>query len=415
VNELTAEALVAAVLARNPSLAQMTAAWQAASARYPQVTSLDDPMFAATIGPETFHADDPGVEFAYRLEVSQKYPWPGKRRLRGDNALAEARAAGEDVADTRLQLIESAKSAFSEYYLVGRALAVNAETLERLEQFRKDAEALYRTPPRDRKVSFQDVVQADVEIGRQQQRRLALERMRQVAVARLNTLMHLPPDSPLPPPPKELKAGEALPDVEALRAGALARRPDLRALAERVTAEQAALALASKDYYPDFEPFLMYDRFMGNVTDNRDLATMLGVKMNVPVRLERRRGAVAAAYARLAQRRAELARQADQVNFQVEEAYAQVRESERTVRLYEQKILSDAELNVKTARADYRPGLVTAIAVIEAERARLELYDRYYEAIADYVRRLAALERAAGGSLVPAPPAGGPVPAACPR
>ena len=36
--ELSADALVAEVLARNPSLAQMTAAWQAASARYPQVT-----------------------------------------------------------------------------------------------------------------------------------------------------------------------------------------------------------------------------------------------------------------------------------------------------------------------------------------------------------------------------------------
>src|SRR5262245_37323193 len=49
--ELTADALVEQVLARNPSLAQMVAAWQAAQARYPQVTSLDDPMFAATVGP----------------------------------------------------------------------------------------------------------------------------------------------------------------------------------------------------------------------------------------------------------------------------------------------------------------------------------------------------------------------------
>src|SRR5262245_29140085 len=41
--ELTVDAVVEQVLARNPSLAQMTAAWQAASARYQQVTSLDDP------------------------------------------------------------------------------------------------------------------------------------------------------------------------------------------------------------------------------------------------------------------------------------------------------------------------------------------------------------------------------------
>src|SRR6266446_314332 len=37
--ELSADLLVQQVLARNPSLALMEAAWQAASARYPQVTS----------------------------------------------------------------------------------------------------------------------------------------------------------------------------------------------------------------------------------------------------------------------------------------------------------------------------------------------------------------------------------------
>jgi outer membrane protein TolC len=399
--ELSAEALAEQVLARNPSLAQMVAAWKAASARYPQVTSLDDPMFGATVGPAT--VGSPKVEFAYRVELSQKYPWPGKLKLRGDNALATASAAGQDVEDMRLQLVESAKAAFAEYYLVGRALAVNDETVQRLTQFRKDAEALYRTAPRDRKVSFQDVIQADVEIGRQQQRRLTLERMRQVAVARLNTLMHLPPDSPLPPPPAQVRADAALPESAALRAFAVGRRPDLRAVADRIAAEEAALALAHKEYCPDLEPFVMYDRFMGNTTDNRDLATMLGVRLNLPVRLARRDAAVAEAFARAAERRAELARRADQVNFEVEEAYAQVRESERTVRLFEKKILPDGDLNVKTARADYRTGQVPAVGVLQAERTRLELYDGYYQALADYLRRLAALERAAGGALSPDP------------
>jgi hypothetical protein len=68
--ELSVEALIEQVLARNPTLAQTVAAWQAASARYPQVTSLEDPMFAATVGPGTIAPDDSGVDFAYRLEFS---------------------------------------------------------------------------------------------------------------------------------------------------------------------------------------------------------------------------------------------------------------------------------------------------------------------------------------------------------
>jgi outer membrane protein TolC len=331
--------------------------------------------------------------------VSQKFPWPGKRQLRGENALAEAGAAGNSVEDMHLQLIESAKDAFYDYYLAGRALAVNEETLERLGQFRSAAEALYRTPPKEKKVSFQDVYQAQVEIDRQQERQVTLERMRRVAVARINTLMHQAPDLPLPPPPKEVGDALSLPEPQGLRAEALARRPDLQALANHIAAEQASLELAYKEFYPDLEPFFMYDRFMGNTSANRELATMLGVKLNLPVWQARRRGAVAEAEARIAQRRAEFDSLSDRINFQVQDAYERLRESERVLKLYKEKTLPDIELNVKTAQTDYTAGLVPAVSVIEAERNRLMLYDHYYEAIADYHRRRATLERAIGGPV----------------
>src|SRR6266849_182895 len=310
--ELSVDALVQQVMARNPSLEQMNAVWQAASARYPQVTSLEDPMFAGTIGPGTIAPDDRGVEFAYRLEISQKLPFPGKLKLRGENALAEASAAERDVDDMRLQLAESARSAFYDYFLADRALTVNKDSLELLHRLRENAQSRYAT----NLAPEQDMLQADVEIGKEEDRRLELEQMRQIAVARINTLMHLSPDNPLPPPPKELHVTDKLPDAPMLRERALARRPDLQAMADRIAAEEASLDLARKEYYPDFEPFFMYDRFMGNVTDNRDLATMVGVRMNLPVYRGRREGAVAEAEARLVQRKAELARLMDQVNLQ---------------------------------------------------------------------------------------------------
>jgi cobalt-zinc-cadmium efflux system outer membrane protein len=406
--ELTAEALVEQVLARNPSLAQIVAAWQAAQARYPQVTSLDDPMFAGTLGPATYGSNT--VNPAYRLEIGQKYPYPGKLGLRGQNALAEARAASNEVGDMRLQLIESAKSAFTEYYLVARALEVNDESLRLLREFKKNAETRYTTA----RGAQQDILQADVEIGRETQRRVTLERMQQVAVARINTLIHLPPDAPLPPAPREAAIGQTLPDAQQLRAVALARRPDLQALMNRIAADEASLGLARKEYYPDFEPFFMYDRFMGNTSDSRPLAYMLGLKMNLPVRLARREGSVAEAVARLAQRRAELARQTDQVNFQVQEAHAQVSESERNVRLYRDKILPAARLQVKAAEQEYMTGKVPFVTLIEAQRNVIGLQDRLYESVADYLRRLAALERAIGGPLAPPPVLGPGVPVPLP-
>lgn len=389
--ELPLDAYVAQVLARNPTLAQMTAAWQAASARYPQVTSLEDPMFGAIIGPASIGSKD--VNFAYRLEASQKLPFCGKLPLKGQTALAEAAAAGNEVSDTRLQLVESAKTAFYDYYLVHRALTVNQENLQLLRELRSTAEERYKANQSPQ----QDILQADVEIGRQRERTLALERMRKVTLARLNTLMHLPPDSPLPLPPKSLDLAGTLPAVAVLRSQALAQRPDLQAMANRIEAERAALGLAYREYYPDFEVMAAYDAFWQ--PEEKDLRTMVGVRLNLPVQLPRREGAVAEAHARLMQRIAELSSRTDQVNLQVQEAYEQVQESEQAVRLYNETILPSAVENVKAARQAYVTSRIPFLSLIEAQRQLVELRDRYYEATAEYHRRRATLERVTGATL----------------
>src|SRR5207249_2906813 len=127
--------------------------------------------------------------------------------------------------------------------------------------------------------------------------------------------------------------------------------------------EEASLALACKEYCPDFEPFVMYDRFMGNNEESEDLAAMVGVRVNLPVRYARRQGAVAEAQARVAQRRAELDRQIDQVNFQVQEAHAQAAESAKLVRLYQDTILRDAQANVKAAQSAYVTGKIPMLSL----------------------------------------------------
>src|SRR5262249_8865345 len=156
--------------------------------------------------------------------------------------------------------------------------------------------------------------------------------------------------------PKEIKFAGTLPAAAEPRASALSRRPDLQALINRLRADEAALALARKEFYPDFEPFAMYDRFMGNNAQSQDLATMIGVKVNLPVRTTRRQGALAEAQARIGQRRADLDRRADAIQFEVQQAYEQVRRKEKTVKLYEESILPAAEKNREAARAAFVGG-----------------------------------------------------------
>ncbi len=348
-------------------------------------------MLTGKLGPGSFGSNT--INFAYMVEVSQKLPFHGKLDLRGQSAAAEAGAAGQDIQDVRLQLIESAQIAFFDYFLVSRGLEVNDDSLKLLQRAHQDASTRYETGAG--KVDQQEVLQVEVEIGRERERRLTLEETRQIAIARINTLMHLPPDGPLPPPPREVKLLETLPDVQQLRVAALERRPDLLAIAERIKGEEAALGLAQKDFYPDVEVMAGYDAFW----QEKELRASVGMRMNLPVYKARRNAALAEAQAKIAQRRAELDRQTDQVNFQVQEAYEKVRKSEKAVALYQETILPAAEQNAKAARSAYMTGKIPASSRIDAERNLVGLRDRYYEAVADYFRRRATLERVIGGPL----------------
>ena len=394
-NELSEGTLVDQVLQRNPTIAQMAAAAQAAAARYPQVTSLNDPMAGAIIGPASIRSSE--VDFAYRLEISQAIPFPGKRNLRGEAARNEAVAAGADLNDTRLQLIEAARTAFADYYLAARAVEVNEEGLRLLREFRDNANARYKNAQGEQ----QDVLQADVAIARQQERASTLERMRRVAQARINTLLNRAPDQQLPPPPKEIASSTDVPDATELRHLAIQQRPDIAALRSRLVADEAALALAMKEYYPDFEAMAAYDAFWQS--PERDLRPMVGVRLNLPIQTARREAAVVEAQAKLAQRRAELDRTIAQIGFQVQEAYEQLRESERSLKLYQETAIPKANENVRLARTAYTNNKVPFFNLIEAQRNLIELREREFELRAEARRRRAALDRAIGTGLAPAP------------
>ena len=78
---LTPDLLVEQVLTRNPNLAALDAAADAAVHRIDPAGALDDPVLFYGFAPETANGDPPGRGLNQRLEISQAFPWPGKRRL----------------------------------------------------------------------------------------------------------------------------------------------------------------------------------------------------------------------------------------------------------------------------------------------------------------------------------------------
>lgn len=379
--------LVRTVLARNPTIERARQAWRAAVEKYPQAVSYDDPWATYTIAPAT--AVSSSVDLAQTLQVSQAIPYPGKLQLRGEIALAEAEARREDYRALRQHLGLMAMILYYDYYFFERALDINQEFIDLLVEDR-DTIAIRMEAGT---AWTEDATQVDVDIVDLRQQRLSLEASRDVVVAQINSMLHRRGDLPLPPPPPDLTAPPPLGVAgSALRAEALRRRPELSASAKRTLSAESSVALAEREYYPDFRVSGTYNSFMSAAESQ----FVLGVGLNLPVQRERRRAAVDEAKARLRRNEADTTRLQDEIGFDVEKAHRHAVEADAIVAMYRDQLLPAARDLVVANRDGLDTGRTNFVEVIRAERSLKTVELRYFAAIADAYRRRAEIDRAVG-------------------
>jgi outer membrane protein TolC len=384
--------LVTEVLRRNPSLESARQAWAAALERFPQATSLDDPAGRYALGPRSFGSS--AVKDAHKVELAQRLPFPGKLRLRGEVVLAEAEVAEHGFEGARLRLAELASTLFDDLYLASRALEINSAHLALLEELLRIAAARYAAG----EGSQQDPLQAELERGRLLHDGRSLETEQRIAAARINALLHRAPDAALPPAPRRLvEAGPEPLDRAALVERALRERPDLRAAEARVRARSSGVALARRDFFPDLTLMGGYDGFW----QEKELRPAVGVEIELPIQIGRRRAALAEARAELAGARSERAGLEDEVRLEVETAAERLAEAHHLLGIVESRILPAARDRVEAARAGFSAGRNDFDALIEAERSLRDAELDRERALADLSSRHAELARATGALAGP--------------
>jgi outer membrane protein TolC len=379
-------ALIDAVLARNPSIESARWAWRAALARHPQQTSLEDPMLEYEVAPLSLTSSS--TEDAHRAFLAQAFPFPGKRALRGEIALAEAEAAARDHEAVRLRLATLASLLFDEQYLIARKLEVNDVHRALLAELREIAVARYEAG----EAAQQDPLEAEFEQAELLHRDVALRADQRIVVEQLNALLHRAPGLPLPPPPPAL---EPLPSPEAresLLARALAERPELHAAEARVRARESAVALARREYLPDFRLKGGYDGF----EDEDEMRPMVGLELNLPLQRARRAAALDEAQASLAKARSDRSAVGDQVSLGVERALERLNEAHHALEIFRDHMLPAARDRVASARAAFETGQRDFSTVIDAERRLRDAELGFEEAVVEVSRGHAELARATG-------------------
>ncbi len=111
----------------NPELRARYAAWQAALERIPQANALEDPVltYGQFLQSENLRA---------KVMLSQRFPWFGTLRARGDRAAAEAEAALSAMYGARDKVFERVKQAYFDYGWLAERIRVTESQAALLEQ-----------------------------------------------------------------------------------------------------------------------------------------------------------------------------------------------------------------------------------------------------------------------------------------
>ncbi len=388
---------VAEALRGNPNLAAIKARADALAAIPDQRGTLPDPKMSVKMVNLPLESLSFTQEGMTQLQIgfSQGLPFPGKLQLRKEVAQAVADAAGFDVDALRLRLARDVKVVWWNLFYLDRALEIVDSNQTLLRQFVEVAESKYSVG----KGLQQDVLLAQVELSRLLDRQIHLEGQRRNEAIRLNTLLDYPTTAPVALPGEISEEFQPLRDEAQLVTRAMTISPLLAIRERQVEAAKLRVALAKKDYYPDFNLGAAYGLRNGNNPNGsaRDDFASIMLSMSLPIYTgtKQDRAVDQRNSERLRQRYA-LEDERNQVTAAIGLALSDYRRGEEKVMLFKTGIIPQASQTVASMLAGYQVNKVDFLNVV---RSQITLYNYqilYWKAFGEANQALARLAAAVG-------------------
>lgn len=380
----------------NPGLEAAFDRWKAALERVPQVKSLPDPRFnyAYFIRKVETRAGPQRQKFG----LAQTFPWFGKLSLKGSAAMEAAKIEKEKYEAAKLKLFYRLKNAYYEYYYLARSISVTRENLKLLEDLENIARTKYSTGIG----SFSDIIKAQVELGKLEDRLSTLNDLREPVVAKLNAALNRPDKAFLPWPTSIPIKRLHFSDQELL---SLLKEinPELKAKDSLASKEKVGIDLAEKNYFPDLTVGVEWidteEALKSGTEDSGKDPVIAMFSVNLPIWHGKYRAAKREARARYVAVQKERMDRENNLIADLKMALYRFRDAERKIHLYRDVLIPKAEQSFKSNLQSFETGAGTFLDLIDTQRTLLEFQLSYERAVANRQQRLAELEAIVGTSL----------------
>ena len=389
-------AAVQEAVEKNPEIQFLRQRLEAVSARAKQAPYLEDPEINFQLGgvplanPTNFNGSDTNS-----IGIRQKLPFFGKLGLKEKIAQQDVRVMEQELRAKEREIISMVKMAYADLFMAQKAGEILREQLEIMGTIIRATEARYQVG----RVTQQDVFKALLEQSEIMNQLIGVEAEGSAAQAKLNSAMYRSPRSPV-----QLPADLATPSVDLNFPGldtlALANRPQLKSAEAEIVRGERIYELADRNRkFPDFMVGWDYMRMPMEMKKDR-----YGAMVNITIPLSpwtigRRNHEVDESLDEIRAAKANRDAMRNLTVREVAESQAKAQAARRSMTLFNEGLLTQAELSFRSAMAAYQTGRVEFVTLLEAQRALREARMGYYKATVALVQNLSDLERIVGKEL----------------
>jgi outer membrane protein, heavy metal efflux system len=393
------QALLDDALKANAEVKQMRALHQASKETIKSAGALDDPEVAFAmkdIPTDTWntYSDSQSQKM---LELSQKFPFFGKRRLRSEVAAEQTNSDDYIYRDKVNEVRTKVVTAYWGLSLAYSNFDLTKRSKQTWEQVVKVAETRYTVGQGQQA----DVLQAQVELGNYLDRLFQWTQKQESSQADLNALRSKAPQTaiarpqPLKSRPFTLKLDELLAMAEA--------RPQLQALKALIAKQEKSVDLAKKEYFPDMTVGLAYgfrdtlgppvnlkqaDMFTGKVMFN--LPIWQGSKIKPRIREEMAKQDAAKEGHQSA---------ANQLSAAIKDRHAKLQRLSQQIALFDQGIIPQARQAAASTLSAYQVGTLGFNQLYQSQITVYSAEMQLQEYLKDFEENWAELEWLVGNEL----------------
>ncbi len=391
-DDLDLQQLIEEALKNSPDLHASAYRTSAAEYRIPQAKTLPDPMITFGYQNEGFskftygNPDNPNSQGI--VAIAQTFPFPGKLALKGEAASKESESMGSDYEALRLNVIAKVKEIYFDLYGTYKNIDLINESADLFTQVENAALARYSTG----KGSQQEVLMAQTEKYMLLEKETMLRQKVEALDAVMNTTVGRKADAPMGRP-VDLPHADPVYSLSELITMANERSPELKSLDKKIDAAEMKVAIAKKDYYPDFTITGSYFPRGNNLDDMWSLTTTI----NIPIfERTKQRQAVNEAEANLNEARSRKESTTLILASAIRDNYAMLKASDKLMSLYKDGLIPKSYQDAELSLSGYKTGSVDALTVITRLKSAIDYEISYWSQFAEHEKAFARIEAITG-------------------